>query len=141
MTSRRPTRAWAGTERWREPLLALVPWVAFLVTAPVADLFVQDRSVRLGGLAASAPLYLAFVALPSVLPLALARHRTVRATVVLFMTAIAVVASTSIVVTDDAQAGLAVLLVGAAAIPLAVVVGVGEALVAGLRRRARRGAP
>lgn len=89
-------------------------------------LWVEFRSVSIGVLVAGAPLYLGFVALPSLLPLAAARAGVMRAAVLVLMTGVAVLA----VATDDAQAGLAVFLVPYVAVPLAALLWIGQAVAA-----------
>jgi hypothetical protein len=109
-------------------LASLVPWAAFLGATVLTDLWVDYKSASYGGLAASAPFYLGFVALPSLLPLAAARRGAMWIAVLVVMTAVAVGAGILIVTTDDAQAGLAVLWVPLVALPLAGVLWIGEAV-------------
>ncbi len=111
-------------------LASLFPWAGFLGAIVVADLSVEDKSTSLGGLIAAAPLCLAFVALPSLLALAVARRRLMWISVVIVMTAVAAAAGILVATTDDAQAGLAVLLVPYVAVPLAGVLWIGEAVAA-----------
>jgi hypothetical protein len=111
-------------------LASLIPWAGFLAAVEVADLSVENKSTSLGGLIASAPVYLAFVALPSLLPLAVARRGLVWISVVIVMSAVAVAAGILVMTTDDAQAGLAVLWVAFVAVPLAGVLWIGEAVAA-----------
>ncbi len=111
-------------------LASLVPWAAFLLAATVADTWVDGRSGSLGGLAAAAPFYLGYVALPSMLPLLAARTSTTRLVALAVMTAVATASAVVVATHDDAQAGLAVLWVPYVAIPFAVVLLVGHAVVA-----------
>ena len=94
------------------PLLALVPWAAFLLTMELAQPSI------LGLLSAAIP-YLCFVALPSAAPIAVVRSATARLVVTALMTVVAVGAAYAIITTDDAQAGLAVLVVPYVALPMA----------------------
>ena len=100
-------------------LASLLPWAAFLVATALADRWVDHTSGSFAGLVASAPWYLGFVAAPAYLPLAAARHRLVRIAVLVVMTATAGTAGVLVVASDDAQAGLAVLVVSYVALPLA----------------------
>jgi RDD family len=109
---------------------ALVPWAAFLIALAVVDAGRDHGSGSLAGLAAVAPVYLGFVALPSLFPLLAARAGARRLAVLVVMTAVAATSAVSMATSDDAQAGLAVLLVPYVAIPLAVVVWAGEAVAA-----------
>lgn len=90
MTMTRP-RSHPGSP-WTAVLASLIPWAAFLLATAVADVWADHRSTSLGGLAAAAPFYLAFVALPSVLPLAAARAGVMRLIVLVLMTAVAAIA-------------------------------------------------
>ena len=107
---------------------ALVPWLAFLAATVVADAFVDRTSLSLTGLVLSSPFYLAFVALPSLAPIAIAQQPPTRVGAVVVMTGAAAVAGTLVVTTDDAQAGLAVLLVPVIAVPLALFIGIAQAV-------------
>ena len=107
---------------------AVIPTLAFYVAVVAADTQVDYKSVSASGMVAGLPLYLAFVGLPSALPFALARHAWVRVVVLLAMTATAATAGTLVVTTDDAQAGLAVLIVAYVGVPLAVVIALGHAI-------------
>jgi hypothetical protein len=123
------SRRWAESPR-AAALASLIPWFAFLVAASVADAWVDDRSGSLAGLAAAAPLYLGFVALPSMLSLLAARTAVTRLIVLVVMTAVAAMSAVLVATSDDAQAGLAVLWVPYVAIPLAVLLWVGHAVAA-----------
>lgn len=136
MTTTR-SRTWPAGP-WAPVLASLVPWAAFLVATALADRWVQYKSGSLAGLVRSAPFYLGFVALPSALPIAAARAGVMRLGVVVVMTAVAAVAGVLVVTTDDAQAGLAVLLVPMVAIPLGLVLWIGYAVTA---RRPTAGPP
>ncbi len=111
-------------------LASLIPWAAFLIAATAADTLVDGWSGSLGGLAATAPFYLGLVAVPSMLPLLAARTSTTRLVVLAVMTAVATASAVVVATHDDAQAGLAALWVPYVAIPLAVVLLVGHAVVA-----------
>ncbi|MCA1708408.1 MAG: RDD family protein [Actinobacteria bacterium] len=125
------SRGWAESPL-AAALASLIPWVAFFVAASVADAWVDDRSGSLAGLAAAAPFYLGFVALPSLLPLLAARTALTRLIVLVVMTAVAAISAVLVATSNDGQAGLAVLWVLYVAIPLAVLLWVGHA--AGARR-------
>ncbi len=107
--------------RWWPLAASLVPWLALLVSITVADYATNDHSVSLVGLAFAAPFSLGFVALPSYFPLAAASPGWMRRLVLAVMTAVATFAGVSVVTTDDAQAGLAVLWVPLVAVALGVV--------------------
>lgn len=115
--------------------MALVPWVAFLLPIAVAILL-GDYDVTAEEFAGAALFTLGFVALPSLLPIAVARPRTARWVALGVMTAIAAGAGTLIAVSDDAQAGIVVLMVPVLAVPVTVGVWIARAL--SLRRRTRR---
>ncbi len=124
-----------GSRRWAEgprgaARASLIPWFAFLVAASVADAWVDDRSGSLAGLAAAAPFYLGFVAVPSMLPLLAARTALTRLIVLVVMTAVGAISAVLVATSDDGQAGLAVLWVPYVAIPLAVLFWVGHAVAA-----------
>jgi hypothetical protein len=106
--------------------LALIPWAAFLVATYAASVVSDVSSPDLAGLALSAPLYLAFVALPVLAPLSAARRRWMIVTVTVVTTVTAAVAGVLVATTDDAQAGLAVLWVPYVALPLWLVVRMAE---------------
>ncbi len=108
-------------------ILSFVPSAAFLGALVLAGQWFEE-SASLAGIVTAAPLYLLFVSLPSALPLAAAGRGRLRLAVLATMTAVAVVAAMELVASDDAQAGLAVLLVPMAAFPLAVAVWVGRRL-------------
>jgi hypothetical protein len=103
---------------------SLVPWAAFLlaVTKTHSSFHKPVSLLELLG----EPVTLGFVALPSLLALAAARTRLTRLVVLMVMTGVAAWAGVSIVTTDDAQAGLAVLWVPFVALPLATVAWVGH---------------
>lgn len=116
-------------------LLALVPWLAFLAATMTADAFIERTTVSPAGLASFAASSLAFVALPSLAPIAAARSSAVGWAAAAVMTVVAAIAGVLVVATDDAQAGLAVLWVPYVALPLALVISVTEAVVRKLRSR------
>jgi hypothetical protein len=117
MTARPPIGMAVTTTRPHPPharlgtsaLASLIPCAGFIAAVEVAVLSVENKSTSLGGHIASAPLYLAFVALPSLLPIAVARRGLMWISVVIVMSAVAVAAGIAVATTDDAQAGLAVL--------------------------------
>lgn len=101
---------------------SLVPWAAFLLTSAVADTWVDETSSSLVGLVGASPVYVVFVAAPSALALAAASPGWMRAVVLVVMTGAAIAAGVLVVTSEDAQAGLAVLLVPYVALPLAAAV-------------------
>ena len=110
-------------------IASLVPWLALLVAAEIA--YDGPASVRPAGL-----LYLGFVALHCMLPLAAARAALTRLVVLVVLTSIAAYAGWQMATIDDGQAGLAVLLVPLVAVPLGVVLWTGEVIAAHRRSRA-----
>jgi hypothetical protein len=112
---------------------SLLPWAAFIVTTVVADERYDGGTVALARVAAAAPWYLMFVAVPSAMPIAVSRHRVTRGAATVVMTATAAVAGALVVASDDAQAGLAVLWVPYVAMPTAVVIGLAQAVAACFR--------
>jgi hypothetical protein len=118
----------------RRMLMALVvPTLAFYVGAVLAAAVTSNTSIDVGRLLVSAPFYLALVGAPSLLAVWTAPLRGTLPTLVT-MTLVAAVAGWLVAATDDAQAGLAVLLVPYVALPLAVLFSSGR-LVATLWRR------
>jgi hypothetical protein len=77
-----------------------------------------------------------FVVPPAFVALVVARHRAVRQAVTAAVTGAAVLAGVLVATTDDAQAGLAVFWVSYVALPLALVVWLGDKVVDARRRRA-----
>jgi len=124
--------------RWSSGYASLIPWAAFVLATALADVWVDYKSISVAGLVTAAPLYLVFVALPSALPLAAARSRSLWLAVLVVMTGVAAIAGVLVVTTDDAQAGLAALWVPFVAIPLAGVLWVGQTVME--RRSGRRAA-
>lgn len=122
-----------SSSRWIAIPASLVPCAAFVLAMVITDKVVDAKSLSSEGLPALVPYCLGFVALPSALPLAVARRHASRILVAVALTLVAALAGALIVATDDAQAGLAVLWVPLVAVPLAVVVGLAQAL-AGRRR-------
>ena len=110
---------------WMVVPLSLIPWAAFMISVPVAAMFVDRTSVDASGFFSSALFYVGFVSLPSMLPIAVGRGR-VRIAATAVMTVVASVAAILIVATDDAQAGLAVLIVAYVAIPFALILWIGQ---------------
>jgi hypothetical protein len=74
------------------------------------------------------PVYAGLLGLPCALALAAARPGPLRCAVLAVLTAVSVVAGWLVATTDDAQAGLAALWVPLVAVPLAIVVFVGQAV-------------
>lgn len=121
-------------------LASLIPWAAYLGATAVAYVWV-GYSFSPVGLLSAGPLYLPFVALPSLLLLAVARHRATKIVVLVVMTATAVLAAVLVVTTEDGQAGLAVFLVSYVAIPLFAVIWVGQAVIPRIAKRGPEGQP
>lgn len=111
--------------RWRPsedgPALAwcLLPWAAFELGLVGAVAAVERAELSWRGWAAGAPFTVVFVAGPSLAPMVAARPRWLRWAAVALMTAVALAAGIAVAVSEDAQAGLAVLWVTYAALPLA----------------------
>jgi hypothetical protein len=104
-------------------LLSLVPTVGFYLAMKVADQFVEFGNIdNLSGKLGAIPVYLGFISLPSLGPIAAARPGPMRQVATAIMTIVAVVACVLVIATDDAQAGLAVLLVPFTAVPLGLIV-------------------
>ena len=115
-------------------IASLVPWLALLVAAEMAD----EGPASVGAPPASVLyLYLAFVALPCLLPLAAARAALTRLAVLVVLTVVAAYAGWQMATIEDGQAGLAVLLVPYVAVPLGVVLWTVEVIAA--HRRAGAG--
>jgi hypothetical protein len=107
---------------------SLLAWLAFLL----AGILASDRELRLFP---AAPLYLLFVAGPSLVAILAGRTALTRMFVTGVMTAVAAYAAMQIVTIDDGQAGLAVLFVPYVAFPLATTVWVGGAVLAARKER------
>ncbi|MBW3536982.1 MAG: hypothetical protein KY395_04315 [Actinobacteria bacterium] len=117
--------------------MALVPWAAFLIPLLLAA-GAGDYDVTAGEFGGAALFTLWVVALPSLLPLAVARNGAARWTALAFMTVVSGAAGLTVALSDDAQAGLVVLVVPVLAVPVTVGVWIARAL--GIRRGTRRGA-
>ena len=106
----------------------LVPTATFIAAVAVADVWVDFRSVSLRGLLGATPIYLAIVSLPSLLPISATRSSRARVVATVFMAVVAAWAGALAIATDDAQAGLAVLIVPYVAVPLGLVLWIGRSL-------------
>ncbi len=115
--------------------LAVIPWLAFELTLASSVVWRPYNRFSWLGLALSAPGYLVFVGLPAWAPIAVSTSRATRRVVLTIMTATSACAAYLILTTEDAQAGLAVLIVWYVAIPLLVVVVAGQAVVDWMSRR------
>ena len=123
----------------RRPVLwALVPVLAFVAAALVADPWSDHSHVERRALPSAMPLLLCFVWVPCVLHLLATSRRWLRWVLLAVITITAATAGASVVATDDAQAGLAILLVAYVAVPLAVLVGGAEHVVGLATHRRRR---
>jgi hypothetical protein len=98
----------------------VVPTLAFYVGAVVAAAITSNTSIDANRMLVSAPFYLALVGATSLLAVWTAPGRGALPTLVT-MTLVAALAGWLVAATDDAQAGLAVLLVPYVALPLAVL--------------------
>ena len=126
----------AFDENQRAALAAsLVPVAAFIAAVLVADVWFGYTSGSLRGLVSSLPFLVATVAAPSFLAINAARDRSRRIMVTGIVTVTAITAAVFAVTSEDAQAGLWVLLVAYVAVPLAVVVWAYEAIREGRRRQ------
>ena len=103
------------------PALAwcLLPWIAFEGGLLGAVALVDHAELSWRGWLAGAPFSVVFVAGPSLAPMVAPRRGWVGWIALALMTAVALAAGVAIAVSDDAQAGLAVLWVTYAALPLA----------------------
>lgn len=111
--------------------LSLVPWAVYFVVEAVTDVLSgADDPTSLSDLSRPALPLLTFVALPSALPLAVARTRVLRGVTLLLMTAATAITSVTVTASDDAQSGLALLWVPTFAIALAAVLWVGQTIAA-----------
>jgi len=109
-------------------MAALLPTLAFYVALVIGVAQIDYKSVSATGMLAAFPVYVVFVGLPSIVPFAVARFSWLRAVVLLVMTATAATAGALVATTDDAQAGLAVLIVAYVGVPLGVMIAVGQAI-------------
>ena len=106
---------------------AVVPWVAFLVATTVTSA-VGDSGLRLVALLVAAPFYWFAVGLPALAVALAARHHRVAGAGVAVMTVVAVFAGITMAASDDAQAGLAALIVPYVGVPLALFTWIGESV-------------
>lgn len=113
----------------------LAPWLAFLVVTAIASR-VTDGDFFIAGMIVTAPFYWLVVGLPSVAVVAAARHRSVAVAGLVVMAAVAVYAGAGMAASDDAQAGLMVLIVPMVGVPLAVLCWIGQSVA--YRRTAHR---
>lgn len=122
-------------------LLALGPWIAFMLAVPVADWFVEYNSVYVPGFLRSALFYLGWVSLPSLLPIAAARPGTMRTATTTLMSVVAAIAGVVVATSRDAQGGLAVFIVLYVALPLAAILWLARRLLTGTREARTRNWP
>jgi hypothetical protein len=113
-------------------LAALVPAVVFNV---VSVLSADPTRLTLDDGLTGVLISLGVVWVLSLIPLAVSRHVVAFAGVLVVMTCVAAVAGYLVVTIDDAQAGLAILYVSYVALPLAMAVGLIQAVVGGAERR------
>lgn len=111
-------------------LASLVPWAAFMAAATVTAPFVEYRSVDLGGMLRFSPFYVWIIAVFSFFPVAAGRTRRAQVVATATMTGVAVWAGVVAVAQDDAQAGMAVLVIPPTALALAAVILTFQAVVA-----------
>lgn len=116
-------------------LASLVPWAAFMAASVATAPFVEYRSVDLGGMLRFSPFYVWIIAVFSFFPVVAGRTRPTQIVATATMTAVAAWAGVVAVAQDDAQAGMAVLVIPPAALALATVIVTLQAVVA-LRNRA-----
>jgi len=132
--ARRPRRLVGMTEhRPATGAVALVPWAAFILADIVAGI-AYGEPVRPDRVPGTSVACLGFVALPCLFPLAVVRPGWPLHAVLATLTAVDVVAAVARVASDDAQAGLAVLLVAEVALPLGAAILAGRAITSWLRR-------
>lgn len=103
---------------------AVVPWVAFLVAVAATS---GDADSGLG-LVVAAPFYWVVVGLPALTVALAARHPLVAGAGIVVMTAVAIFAGITMAASDDAQAGLAALIVAYVGVPLALFTWIGESV-------------
>ncbi|MGE3620885.1 MAG: RDD family protein [Acidimicrobiia bacterium] len=126
------SRPWLGSPAGAATA-AILPTIACLLAAIVAE--DGPAGFGLAAAAGALPYFAALVGLPSLFPIAVARSATLRLGATLLLTVVAVIAGVTAATSQDAQAGLAILLVAYVAIPLGTVLWLGQAVVA------RRAAP
>lgn len=115
---------------WTALIGSMAPWLALSAT-----LALGADAASVGALIAVAPLYWIFAGLPSMVAIVAGRTLRTRLAVTAAMSAVAVVAAIQVTTIEDGQAGLAIVLVPMVALPLAVVVWVGGAVVGRLRAK------
>ncbi len=118
-------------------LVATACLATVVMSQVVADRFVDRTSIDLAVLPFALPLLTPFVFVPVFLAVIAAKPGLLRHLVVVASVAVAATAGALTVTTDDAQAGLAILLVSYVCLPLAALAGLLR-LVGPARRRLRR---
>jgi type III secretory pathway component EscR len=93
----------------------------------------QDESIEPGELLASIPILLGLISLPSLAPIWVARRTSTRWAAAVLMAAAAAAAGVAATASDDAQAGLAVLLVMYAVVPVCLAVASADWVVGRMR--------
>ena len=131
-TGRRPVTA-TVRDRAQPALLALVPWVAFYVAVFIAGRFVDFHDPTPRWVLDSIVFFFVVVYLPALAAIGAVSRGAIRRIMVALMVGLTVFAGSAATLTDDAQAGLAVLWVPMIALPVAVI----GALIEHLWRRDR----
>jgi hypothetical protein len=120
----------------RALLLAALPWLTFEIVLLLVPVWAPDESYHWSGVLGTAVAYAFFVASPGLVVACITTRKVVVAFATVVLVAAAAWAAIAMVSSDDAQAGLAVLIVWYVAVPLIALVGVVE-LVARSRSRRR----
>jgi hypothetical protein len=115
-------------------LLSLLPTATFIIATVVAVQFSTYKHIAVSGTVPQLIISVMFVSGPCLVPISVAKPGIVRWCATALMTVVAAIAGALVITTDDAQAGLAVLWVPFAALPLAAAIGIGQAIAA---RRSR----
>ena len=115
-------------------LLACIPAVTFLVIIGITEVWINPGD-------GTGPFLAAFIVMPSLFPIFVARGFRARMLTVAAMTAVAIFAAVAMVTSDDAQRGLAVLYVPYAAIPLGFLLLIARSVGDRIRRRNSPGPP
>jgi uncharacterized membrane protein SirB2 len=115
-------------------VLSLLPTAVFIIAMVVAVQFSTYKHIAVSGTVPQLIISVMFVSGPCLVPISVAKPGIARWCATALMTVVAAIAGALVIMTDDAQAGLAVLWVPFTALPLAAAIGIGQAIAA---RRSR----
>jgi hypothetical protein len=109
-------------------VLSLLPTAVFIIAMVVAVQFSTYKHIAVSGTVPQLIISVMFVSGPCLVPISVAKPGIARWWATALMTVVAAIAGALVIMTDDAQAGLAVLWVPFTALPLAAAIGIGQAI-------------